>query len=63
MAETLRTTSLQVQVINTAGAKVHTQTIANPDEIIYLGHLSPGMYVICLEIGKFVKTVKAIKIQ
>jgi hypothetical protein len=53
----------KIQVINTAGAIVHTQTITNPDETIHLGHLPAGMYVIRLENTGTVKALKAIKIQ
>ena len=56
--ETWRAASLQI--FNTAGAIVHTQTIASPDETIHLGHIPPGLYIIRLENGK---TIKAIKIQ
>jgi len=52
-----------LQVINTAGAVVHTQTITHPDETIHLGHLPAGMYIIRLENGGIVKTTKIIKIQ
>ena len=61
--KTWRATSLRIQVINTAGAIVHTQTIASPDEIIHLGHLPAGMYIIRLENGGRVKTYKTVKIQ
>jgi len=52
-----------VHVINSAGAIVHTQTIANPDETIHLGHLPAGLYIIRLENNGMVKTEKIIKIQ
>jgi len=58
-----RTTSARIQVFNTAGVIVHTQTIASPDEIIHLRHLPAGMYILRLENGKNAKTVKMIKIQ
>jgi len=61
--ETGRAQSLQMQVINVAGMIVHTQTIASPDEIIHLDHLPAGMYIIRLENGNMIKTLKAIKIQ
>jgi len=53
--------ALHLQVINTAGATVHTQTVTNPHEAIQLGHLPVGMYFIRLENGKQTKTVKVIK--
>jgi len=59
--ETWRAASLRM--INTAGAIVHTQTIANPDATIHLEHLPAGMYIIRLENGRSVKTFKIIKIQ
>ena len=61
--QTGRAPSLRMQVINTAGTIVHTQTIASPDETIHLGHLPAGLYIIRIENGKIVKTVKTIKIQ
>ena len=61
--KTGRAQSLQMQVINVAGMIVHTQTIASPDEIIHLDHLPAGMYIIRLENGNMIKTLKAIKIQ
>ena len=63
IAETLRTTSLRIQVINVAGEIVHTHSIASPDDPIHLGHLPAGMYIIRLENGGWVKTFKAVKIQ
>jgi len=63
LVEMWRAASLRLQVINTAGTIVHIQTIASPDETIYLGHLPAGMYIIRLENGGMVKTVKVIKIQ
>jgi hypothetical protein len=53
----------KIQVINTAGMIVHTQTIASPDETIHLGHLPAGLYIIRLENGSRVKTMKIIKIS
>ena len=58
-AETLHATSLQV--INAAGAIVHTQFISGTDETIHLGRLSAGVYIIRLESGGEVKTLKIIK--
>ena len=52
-----------LQVINTAGTVVHNQTITNPDEIIRLGHLPAGLYIIRLENNGMAKTEKATKIQ
>jgi len=60
--ETGHAPSLRMQVINTAGAIVHTQTIASPEETIHLGHLPAGLYIIRIENGKIVKTLKTIKI-
>ena len=59
MVETLHAASLQV--INTIGSVVHTQTIANFDETIPLGHLPAGMYIIRLKNGSMVKTMKILK--
>jgi len=61
--ETGRAPSSRMQVINTAGAIVHTQTITNPEATIHLGHLPAGMYIIRLENRETVKTAKTIKIQ
>jgi len=61
--ETGRAPSLQMQVVNTAGAIVHTQTIISPEETIHLGHLPAGLYFIRLENHGMVKTEKIIKIQ
>ena len=61
--ETWRAASLRMQVINTAGAIVHTQTIDNPDETIHLGHLPAGLYIIRVENGGSLQTFKVIKIQ
>jgi len=61
--ETGRAPSSRMQIINTAGAIVHTQTIANPDETIHLGHLPTGLYIIRIENNGMVKTEKMIKIQ
>jgi len=61
--ETGRAPSLQVQIFNTAGATVHTQTIASPDETINLGHLPAGLYIIRLENSGSLQTYKIIKIQ
>lgn len=58
-ADMLRATYLQI--INTAGAVVHAQKITSPDETVYLGRLSAGVYIIRLEIGGIAKTVKAVK--
>ena len=58
VVETLRATSLQIQVINTAGATVHTQKITNPDATIHLGHLPVGMYIIRIENNGTIKTIK-----
>jgi len=55
--------ALSVQVINTAGAIVHIQTINSPEEVIRLEHLPAGMYFVRLGNGKMAKTVKVIKIQ
>ena len=63
LVETAHASSLQVRIINTAGAMVHTQTITNPDVTIHLGHLPAGMYIIRLESSSMVKTLKTIKIQ
>jgi len=52
-----------LQVINTAGATVHIQTITHPDETIHLGHLPAGMYIIRLENGNMIKAVKTIKVK
>ena len=59
--ETWRAASMCIQVISAAGVIVHTQTIASPDETIHLGHLAAGMYILRMENGKTVKTVKIIK--
>ena len=50
-----------LQVINAAGVVVHTQTLANPDEIIRLEHLPAGVYFFRLETDGKEKTVKAVK--
>ena len=50
-----------LHVINTTGAIVHTQSIASPDETLHLGHLPAGMYIIRIENGRSVKTIKVIK--
>ena len=63
VAETLRATSLQVQVIDAAGAIVHTQTITGDDEIINLEHLPTGVYIFRFEKDGNVKTVKVIREQ
>jgi hypothetical protein len=55
--------ALPLQVINTAGAIVHTQKIASPDESIHLGHLPAGMYFFRFEKDGKTETVKAVKIQ
>ena len=61
VVETLRATSLQMRVINAAGAVVHTQMITNPDETIRLEHLPAGVYFFVIENGKQAKTVKVVK--
>jgi len=61
--ETGRAPSLRIQVINTAGVVVHTQTITSPDETIHLRHLPAGMYFFRLENDGKAKTEKMIKIQ
>ena len=61
--QTGRAPSLRMQVINTAGAIVHSQTIISPDETIHLGHLPAGLYFIRFENGNTIKTIKTIKIQ
>ena len=61
IVETGRAPSVKIQVINTAGATVHTQTITQPDEIIRLAHLPAGMYIIRLEVGGNLQTCKIIK--
>ena len=55
--------SLRIQVINTAGTIVYTQTITNPEETIHLGHLPAGLYIIRVENGGSLQTFKVIKIQ
>jgi len=50
-----------LQVISISGAVVHIQKITNPDEIIRLDHLLPGMYLFRVEKGGKTKTVRVIK--
>ena len=59
--ETLRATSLQV--INIAGAVVHTQIISSSNETIRLGHLPAGLYFFRVEKEGKMKMAKVIKIQ
>jgi len=51
-----------LQVINIMGAVVHTQRITSPDEIIWLDHLTDGMYFFRVMMGGKMNTVKVIKI-
>ncbi len=50
-----------LQVVNAAGAVVHTQKVTNPDETIHLESLPDGMYFFRLEKDKQVKTIKVVK--
>ena len=59
VVETWHAASLQIQIINIAGAIVHTQTITSSEEIIHLDHLPAGMYIIRIENGRTVKAIKS----
>jgi len=59
--ETWHAASLQIQVINTAGAVVHTQKITSPGEIIHLEHLPAGMYIIRIENSGRTMSTKVVK--
>jgi uncharacterized protein YjdB len=50
-----------LHVMNAAGAVVHTQIIATPDESISLGHLSAGVYLLIIEKDGNVKTERVVK--
>ena len=56
------TPALKIQVINAAGAIVHTQMITFPDETIRLEHLPAGVYFFRFENDGKTKTVKVVKL-
>ena len=61
--ETRHATSVQIQmqIINSAGAIVHTQMINSDDETINLEHLPAGVYVFRFENDGKVQTVRGVK--
>ena len=50
-----------LQIINSAGVVVHTQTITAPDVTLRLDYLPAGAYFFTIESGKESKTVKVMK--
>ena len=52
---------VQIQIINSAGATVHTQIIENNDKTISVKHLPPGVYLFRFENNGKIRTVRGVK--